>query len=386
MRMFRVDGLNRRHALRLLLGGAAGFAGAFESPVSAGQPGGWHAAASRNPPAFPPGAIIRTILEDFPPARLASGSTQFHEHIGGRFAPPRPLGPGEILPGVAAPVTEAEYIDLMVRELQMSRADGVNCLVDAAFQGRRDEHTLDNLKAISRRSGMHVVLGGGYYQDLALPAKYPSEVVTMDEAALVQEFVRDARVQRWGAFGEIASSQPTRLEEQKVIRAVGKAHLQTNLPILTHTPHEGCPACATEQLDLLESVGVDPRRVAIGHLATIKPGAEPLGQTAKTLGKRGAFLGFDTVGHPMGRSAIPEAHKVRHVLAVLEAGYEDQLLLSADSTPEPQLKTNWGQGFSSVVAQFVPKLRYAGVTDAVLHKVLVDNPRRFLAFVPRERS
>jgi phosphotriesterase-related protein len=84
----------------------------------------------------------------------------------------------------------------------------------------------------------------------------------------------------------------------------------------------------------------------------------------------------------MGRSAIPEAHKVKYVLAVLDAGYEDQLLLSADSTPAPQLKANWGQGYSSVVTQFVPKLRYAGVKDAILHKILVDNPRRLLAFVP----
>ena len=110
---------------------------------------------------------------------------------------------------------------------------------------------------------------------------------------------------------------------------------------------------------------------------------EPLGQTAKALAKRGAFVGFDTVGHMMGRSMIPESQKVRHVLAVLEAGYEDHVLLSADSTPVPQLKSNWGQGFSSVTTQFVPKLRYAGVNDAVLHKILVDNPRRFLSFVPK---
>src|SRR5262249_54015254 len=138
-----------------------------------------------------------------------------------------------------------------------------------------------------------------------------------------------------------------------------------------------------DQLDLFEAGGVDPHRVCIGHLSAIRPDAEPLAQTAKLLAKRGAFLGFDTVGHLMGRSAIPEAHKVKYVLAVLEAGYEDQVLLSADSTPVPQLKANWGQGYSSVVSQFVPKLRYAGVTDAVLHKILVDNPRRLLAFVPK---
>jgi phosphotriesterase-related protein len=238
------------------------------------------------------------------------------------------------------------------------------------------------LKQISQRSGVEIVVAGGYYQDLAMGTKYPVEVAQRAETELEEEFVRDARTQRWGALGEIASSQPLQAEERKVLRAIGKAHQRTRLPIFTHTPHEGCPTCAVEQLDVFESVGVDPRRVCIGHLATIKPDAEALGQTAKALAKRGAFVGFDTVGHLMGRSAIPEAHKIKHVLAVLDAGYEDHLLLSADSTPPAQLKANWGQGFSSVVTQFVPKLRYAGVKDATLHKILVDNPRRFLAFLP----
>lgn len=379
----RVGGVNRRHALRLLAGSASVLSLVRARAAFAGQPGGWYAAVPRTQPSFPPGAIIRTILGDLPPTALNAGSVQFHEHVGGIFTPPRPLGPNDIPPGVAAPTTEAEYLDLMVRELQMSRADGVNGLVDAAAAGRRDDRTVQNLRTISEKSGMHIVVAGGYYQDLALAPRYPPAIVSIGEEALVQEFVRDARGQRWGAFGEIASSQPMQADERKVVRAIGKAHVQTNLPILTHTPHEGCPSCAVGQLDVLESVGVDPRRVAIGHLATIKSEQEPLAQTAKALGKRGAFLGFDTVGHQMGRSMIPEAHKVRYFLEVLSAGLEDQVLLSADSTPEPQMKTNWGQGYSSVVTQFVPKLRYAGVSDALLHKILVDNPRRFLAFVPR---
>lgn len=32
------------------------------------------------------------------------------------------------------------------------------------------------------------------------------------------------------------------------------------------------------------------------------------------------------------------------------------------------------------------KLRYAGVKEATLNKILVDNPRRFLAFVPKKAS
>jgi phosphotriesterase-related protein len=375
--------MDRRTVLRLSASAAAGVAAArFESLASA-QPGAWLTASSGPAASFPKDAIMRTILQDIAPERMPAGSTQIHEHLGGVFTPPRPLGPSEIAPGPYATPTERDYVDLMVDELKMSKAEGLACLVDAAAAGRRADRTIENLKQIATRSGVLIVLGGGYYQDLAMNARYPAEITRMPESELEEQLVRDAASQRWGAFGEIASSQPMQTEERKLLRAIGKAHRRTNLSIFTHTPHEGCPACAVEQLDVFESVGVDPRRVCIGHLATIKPDAEPPAQTAKALAKRGAFIAFDTVGHAMGRSAVPEKYKVQYVLEVLSAGLEDHLLLSADSTPVPQLKANWGQGYSSVIAQFVPKLRYAGVKDATLHKILVDNPRRFLAFVPK---
>jgi phosphotriesterase-related protein len=390
-RSFRSTNINRRDALALLgCGSALGIVTVLreDRALAFGQPGGWFASSSPNKPTFVKGSVIRTIAKDIPPESLSNGSVQIHEHIGGQFRPtPPPPAGSEMVPGVVAPKNEAEYLDLMVEELKMARAiDGVSCLVDCASSGRRDDRTVENLKTISTRSGVHIVVGGGYYQDLAIPAKYPAEITQMPEDKLEEHFTTDARNQRWGAYAEIASSQQMQPEERKLLRAIGKSHLRTNLPIITHTPHQSCPSCAIEQLDVFESVGVDPRHCCIGHLTAIRPDAEPLAQTAKTLAKRGAFLGFDTVGHLMGRSAIPEQHKVKYVLAVLDAGYEDHLVFSADSTPAPQLKANWGQGYGSVVSQFVPKLRYAGVKDSILHKILVDNPRRLLSFVPKSRT
>lgn len=376
--------MNRRQVLRLLGAAAGGHlaSGSLGPVILSGQVANWQTARSPQPPSFPKGAIIRALTRDLAPGDLASGATFFHEHLGGAFAPAPPPGPNDILPGPFAPANEQEYLDLMVEELKMARADGVACLVDAGL-GRRSDQVLENLKQIATRSNVHIVAAGGYYQDLSMPSTYPKEMAVLSEDALADELTHDAVAQRWGAFGEIASSPLMQPEERRLLRAVGRAHVRTGPSIFTHTPHEGCPSCALEQLDVLESVGVDPRRVCIGHVGTIKPGAEPLGQTAKALAKRGAFVGFDTVGHQMGRSAIPEIHKVRHVLAVLEAGYDSHVLLSGDSTPVPQMKANWGNGYSTVAVQFVPKLRYAGVPDATLRRLIVDNPRRFLAFVPK---
>jgi predicted metal-dependent phosphotriesterase family hydrolase len=35
------------------------------------------------------------------------------------------------------------------------------------------------------------------------------------------------------------------------------------------------------------------------------------------------------------------------------------------------------------LTEFVPKLRFAGVKEATLHKIMFDNPRRLLAHVPK---
>jgi predicted metal-dependent phosphotriesterase family hydrolase len=46
-----------------------------------------------------------------------------------------------------------------------------------------------------------------------------------------------------------------------------------------------------------------------------------------------------------------------------------------------------GSAFAKTLTVFVPKLKAAGASDDVLHRIMVDNPRRFLACVPkRNRS
>ena len=43
-----------------------------------------------------------------------------------------------------------------------------------------------------------------------------------------------------------------------------------------------------------------------------------------------------------------------------------------------------GPGYARTLTVFVPKLKEAGADTAVLTKIMNDNPRRFLAFVPKK--
>jgi phosphotriesterase-related protein len=301
----------------------------------------------------------------------------FHEHlIGvGSYSSPPSNCPMPCSPQVAGPVIQGA--DLLVDELKSTASDGVVCIVNSTIARPTDEH-VRQLRDLATRSRMHIVSAGGYFR-----ANYPKDFAEMSEDKVADGLVQDANAQRWGAFGEVGTSLEMHAEERKFLLALARAQVRTNLPIFTHTPHESCPKCALEQLELLTSRGVSPRSLCIGHLSTIKLEDDPPGDSLKAVAKTGAFIGFDTVGHQMSQSHIPERQKVARVMQMLEAGYEDHLLLSADFAQAHNLKANWGSGFSSVVVQFVPKLRHAGVKDVTLRKILVDNPRRFLAFVPK---
>ena len=69
--------------------------------------------------------------------------------------------------------------------------------------------------------------------------------------------------------------------------------------------------------------------------------------------------------------------------AVLEAGHASKLLLSSDFSFERELKKSGGAGYAETLAVFVPKLRAAGASEAIIHQITADNPRRLLAFVPQ---
>ena len=200
--------------------------------------------------------------------------------------------------------------------------------------------------------------GAGFYTE----PFYPRQVATMSEEQIVRALIQQADEYPAGAFGEIGSWDEITAVERKVFRAVGKAHVATNLPIFTHT---GIPGkSALEQLDMLEDAGVDPQRVAVGHLGNLN---DPNVYVHKTICRRGAFVGFDRQGGGGDAQVVPL------VMALIDAGFADHVLISGDAL----------RAYARPVTAFLPKLKAAGASDEVLRRITVDNSRRFLAFVPK---
>ncbi|MBV8905623.1 MAG: hypothetical protein JOZ22_18485 [Acidobacteriia bacterium] len=330
-------------------------------------------AAFAQEPQFPKGAIIRTVLKDYAPEELAGGATLFHEHLqlapdfNARFAaasaaaraanglPPLPARGGAGRGAPAGPDIMHDA-DLMSEEVLKAKREGVACIVDAGHADMGRE--IRFLRQVAMKSGMPIVAGGGFYSQ----PFYPKEISTMSDEQVIRALIKQADDDVLGVFGEIGSWDEITAEERKVFRAVGKAHVATNLPIFTHT---GIPGkSALEQLDILEDAGVKPERVVIGHLGNL---VDSNVYVHKAVCRRGAFVGFDRQG---GNN---DAMQVPMVMALIEAGFAGHLMFSADAS----------SGYAKTLTVFLPKLKAAGASDDVLHGIMVNNPRRFLAFVPK---
>jgi phosphotriesterase-related protein len=344
-------------------------------------------AAKAAEPEFPPGAVIRTLFKDYPPAELAGAATLFHEHMSLRDgfmadwmrhaaatraatqppgAPPRPARPR----GAPAPAPVGNFLadeDVMADELAIARREGIGCIVDAGHPDMGRD--VGFLRRISQRSGLPIVASAGFYTQ----PFYPPELATWSEDKVAEEILKQVRANPTGALGEIGSWDYISKDERKVFRAVGKAHRATNLPIFTHT---GIPGkSALEQLDILEDAGVDPRRVVIGHLGNL---IDPDTEVQRAIIRRGAFIGIDRQG------GAGDAQVVPMVVSLIADGYADHLMFSSDlSMPREIKRNNPAGGYAKTLTVFVPKLRAAGVPDEALHRIMYDNPRRFLAFVPK---
>jgi phosphotriesterase-related protein len=263
---------------------------------------------------------------------------------------------------------------VILEELAAFRAAGGSGLVDLTVAGvGRDP---DWLAGLARSSGLHLVMGCGWYRTAYYPAEALIDRRTVDD--LADELVREATEGvgrtgiRPGIIGEIGTDKPwlTALEE-RVHRAAARAARRTGLAITTHGV---LSPVGLAQLRVFEEEGADPGRVIIGHADSYPH----LDHHLAIVG-RGASVEFDFLGMsftPQERHG--EARLVELLCELLARGHVERILLSQDVCHDSQLSRYDGNGYTYLARTFLPRLREAGVSDAEIDTMTVANPRRLL--------
>ena len=239
------------------------------------------------------------------------------------------------------------------------------------------------LVRIARGTGLNVVMGSGYY----VAASHPSDMDrrTVDELARemstdVTSGVGDTGV-RAGLIGEIGTTYPWTDNEKKVLRAAVIAQRETGAPLMIHPGRH--PAMPMELAEFVQKEGGDLRRTIMCHLCRTIADVRAVIDLART----GIWLEYDLFG--MENSYYPynpsfdmpnDGGRMAHVLALIAAGHQKQLLLSHDIAYKTSLVKYGGYGYHHLLVNVVPRLRAKGVDDAGLRRLLVENPARAFAF------
>jgi len=265
---------------------------------------------------------------------------------------------------------QLEDDEVFLEEIAAFRALGGSCIVDQTPPciGRKPEKLLE----LSRRSGIHVVMGCGWYLEAYAPPEdrlerrsaqsIADQLIAEIEAGVGETGIRPGIIGEFGATRSWISPL-----EERIHRASARAQRTTGIAIGTHAIHS---EVGLAQLDLFEEEGVDPSRVAIGHCDSFPH----LGYWLR-IAERGAYVQIDNLGQRMGRH---EERLVSLISELVDRGHERRILLSHDVGVVPELRYHGGRGFTYLSETFLPMLRAVGIPDAVLATITVDNPRRLL--------
>ena len=247
------------------------------------------------------------------------------------------------------------------------------------------------LLRVSNATGLNIVMGAGWYQK----AYHPPDMDERTVEDLSEEIIRDITKGvghtgiRSGIIGEVGvQGGPIEPNEVKSIQASAQASRATGAAVSFHRAGVGREKLQT--IGIMAEEGADLSRVILGHSDAIAGDMSLM----QELLSHGVYIEFDLLGRigvpldfkpatddGLAGSEWAGAALVAYAIPkLIDAGYADRILLSQDVCTKVQLKSYGGTGYSYILEKFLPHLRARGVADEDIQMIMVENPKRVLAF------
>ena len=318
---------------------------------------------------------INTVSGRARPEEL--GSTLVHEHLLIGF-------PGWQMDALAPRFRRDDALSRGVDKLQELRSYGVATFLDPCpMDLGRD---VEFMAEVAARSGMRIICTtGAYKQNEGLTYTFgalPVEEITAIYVKELTEGIGESGIR--AGLVKVATGAPTMTEyERKLLTAGGRAAAAVGCPVITHT--DGA-SLGLEQIELLTAQGVPAHRILVGH-----SDGRSDHEYHRSLADKGSYVGFDRFGIEF---LLPDEERIESVRKMVDAGYVRSLCLSHDATcaswlgrpvfggthvttPEAIAAAMPKWEASHLFKRILPQLRERGLTEADVHTIFVDNPRRY---------
>ncbi|MGG3561132.1 phosphotriesterase-related protein [Neobacillus rhizosphaerae] len=324
---------------------------------------------------------VETVTGPIPVEKL--GKTLIHEH----FIFGYPGFQGDVTLG---PFKEEEFLEAAIAVARQMQSFGVQTVVDPTpNECGRDPLFL---KKVSEATGLQIICATGYYYEGegAPPYFKFRQALGTAEEEIYEMFIKEISEGIAGTgikpgIIKLASSKDQITEYEKMFfRAAARVQKETGIVILTHT-QEG--TMGPDQARMLIELGADPSKIIIGHMCG---NTNP--EYHKEVMDQGVRIGFDRFGIQGMVGAPFDQERVATLMDLLDAGYEDQILLAHDSVniwlgrspimneQVMKIMENWHPGH--IFENILPTLRENGVTETQIDKMLGVNAEALFTGAP----
>lgn len=317
---------------------------------------------------------IHTVTGVTTPEKL--GRTLMHEHLFIGY-------PGSEVDWVSPGPARRERVERCVDRIEEMKSLGITAMLDPCPSDLGRDVEL--MAEVAQRTRFQLICATGLYKEAEGATAYWKFRMSFGSVvdAMAELFARELTEGvagtgiRAGIIKVGTGHGTLTTYEQAVFAAAAKAARETGAPITTHTD-DG--RFGDDQQAFLTERGVPAHRIVIGHSC----GTGDTDYHTK-IARGGSYLGFDRFGLDMLQ---PDEERVASLARLVREGFGRQIVVSHDSVwcwrgePAPpealvQMEKVWNP--SHFVTRIAPRLRDAGVEEAQIEALLVDNPRRFFA-------
>lgn len=274
-----------------------------------------------------------------------------------------------------------EDVKTMIDEVNEYKRLGGETLVEVTTSGINPDYEF--LKEVSVATGVHVVCSTGYYLGHTLS----EDVVASSVESLVESMVHDLKIGRngikAGCIGEIGCQYPVADSERKSLVAAAKAQAQVGCPLIIHPGRD--EASPFEIIDILKEAGADLSKTVMSHLdRTFVPGS---GKLLEFANYSPCYMEFDLFGMEVSHyqnnlkfDFLSDAQRIQEIKLLIKHDYVDRIVIAHDVHTRHRLVKYGGHGYGHILENVIPKMLDRGISKESVRKILVDNPKRWLAF------
>ena len=321
---------------------------------------------------------IRTVLGDIDPKEL--GVTDCHDHLIRTGGHEIRLHKDFLMDSVECGVNEfKEYV----------KAGGKSMVCcDPIGGGRNVPKMLEVANAV--KNDGNIVMVTGFHKEHFYD-KRNSFLATVDVDKVVEMMVAEIEVgmdkhsyngpvvervkARAGAIKAGTGYDGISPFEKKSLEVAAKTSKQTGCPIIVHTQ---LGTSAYETSLLLQKLGANADRIMLSHL-----NKNPDKYYYKKVLQTGVSIAFDG---PDRVKYYPDSLLAENIKWLVDQGFQKQITLAMDAGRTFYQKYyaaragHQTEGIAYLLTRFVPLLKEVGVNDEAINDMLVNNPKRWLAF------